>query len=265
MSVGKITVITVCYNEPPERVRYTLDSIVQQNYRSLEIVIIDGKSRKETVNAFDPYSDRITTFVSERDTGLYDAMNKGIGLSTGEWIIFMNVGDRFHSHNVLADVMNRGDLEAFDLLYGDTFIGGKQMKRSPDRLSRRYLYSRTICHQAMLVRRKTYGALGSFNLNFRYAADHDWILRFLNAGHAYVHVPVGICDWETGGHCSDFKTNNLEICAYRLKYFSIVERMAYGIQWTAIKTFTRIKSLNFAMPVSVRDWFLNNMFSALKR
>jgi len=118
-----ISVVVVCYNEAQERINYTLDSIIAQDYPELELVVIDGGSEIETVDSLELYKRKISAFLSERDDGIYDAMNKGIRISKGEWIMFMNIGDRFCSPDVLSKLMSNINQEHNDLVYGDVFIG----------------------------------------------------------------------------------------------------------------------------------------------
>lgn len=251
--MDKITVITVCYDETPKRICYTFDSIIGQDYPSLECVVVDGGSRADTLAAFEPYRMRIAKFVSEPDRGIYDAMSKGIRNATGEWIIFMNIGDRFHDSGVLTCVMNRLGSECVDILCGDVLRNGRKLWVAPNTLSRRYLCHRAICHQAVLARRRVFDVVGAFDMSFRLVADRDWLFRVMKAGFNYVHVPVVICDWELGGACSDYRTFEQEMRRYRVRYFSSYERILYGCLWGATKVVRRMKSLNFAIPVRLRD------------
>jgi glycosyltransferase involved in cell wall biosynthesis len=249
-----ISVIVVCYNESRERIRYTLDSIIEQDYPGLELIVIDGGSDIETTSSMKMYQNKINTFISERDDGLYDAMNKGISICTGKWILFMNIGDRLYSPCVLSKVMNHVHKENYDLICGDVHIGRKIL-RAPEYLSRHYLYNRTICHQALLVRRVVFDSVGFFDLSYSLIADRDWIFRAVTKGHRYTHVQMPICDWEVGGKCADSKTVDKELRRYHLKYYSPFERIMYTIIWGFSKILGRFRSLNFALPVRLRDSF----------
>ena len=91
----KISVITVCFNEPKEKIALTFDSISSQSYENTEWIVIDGGSQPETIEAINAYSAAIDKLVSEPDKGIYDAMNKGLSLASGDFVMFANVGDSF--------------------------------------------------------------------------------------------------------------------------------------------------------------------------
>ena len=98
----KVTVVTVSYNAD-KVIEPTIKSVVNQTYPNLEYVIIDGSSTDNTLNIIKKYSNKISAWYSEPDRGIYDGMNKGLDVATGDWIIFMNAGDRFLHKNVLKD------------------------------------------------------------------------------------------------------------------------------------------------------------------
>jgi glycosyltransferase involved in cell wall biosynthesis len=249
-----VSVVVVCYNEVQERIRYTLDSIVAQDYPELELVVIDGGSEVRTIDALKVYKNKISTFLSEQDDGLYDAMNKGIRLSTGKWIIFMNIGDRFYSPEVLTKLMGNIHAGCGDLIYGDVFIGNKYLP-ALGRLSRYRLYDRIICHQALLSRRAVFESIGGFDISYSLIADRDWILRAVTKGHKPKHFAIPICDWEVGGKCSDYKAVDKELIRYRSIHFSRFERLMYVIFRGSSKTLERIRSFNFALPVGLKRYF----------
>ena len=114
-----LTIITVCFNIKDE-IERTCQSIVNQTWQNFEWIVIDGGSTDGTVDILKKYSDRINILVSEPDKGIYNAMNKGIKLSHGEWLNFMNGGDRFTSNDVLKEVFSGKEYSA-DVLYGKKY------------------------------------------------------------------------------------------------------------------------------------------------
>lgn len=248
----KVTIITVCYNETPERIRYTLDSVVGQTYPLTECIIVDGGSKTDSINAFNPYLLKIAQFISESDRGIYDAMNKGIRLATGDWIIFMNIGDRFHDPNVLTNVMNSIKGKKGDLVCGDILRDGKERISNPNKFLKGYLCYHSICHQAILARRNIFDAIGNFDISFRLVADRDWIFRAIDSGFKYIHTPIVFCDWEIGGACVDYRVEEKELIKYRGKYFVSHKRRLYRSLWFLEKIYKRAKSMNFTIPVNLK-------------
>ena len=106
-----------------------LKSVISQTYSNLEYIVVDGGSTDGTLELLKKYNSQISIIISEKDDGLYDAMNKGIALSTGEWICFMNCGDIFSSCNVLTFIFENNDWTKADIIYGDAIqIDGRRKK-----------------------------------------------------------------------------------------------------------------------------------------
>ena len=129
MNRPKISVVTVCFNAV-ETIESTIKSVIQQTYDNIEYIIIDGASTDGTLDIINNYNDRIACCLSEPDKGIYDAMNKGIKMATGEWINFMNSGDMFYKNSVLSEVALK--LKDGDIIYGDTMLSfsvGSKLKK----------------------------------------------------------------------------------------------------------------------------------------
>jgi glycosyltransferase involved in cell wall biosynthesis len=145
-----VSVVTVCRNAVAE-IEATIASVISQTHPAIEYIVIDGASTDGTVEAIRRASDDIDTWISEPDAGIYDAMNKGVRLATGEWIIFMNAGDRFYSNHAIEELLCAHGADA-DLLYGDHEVrypgGSRRIARAapPSRL-----WKGMVCsHQAVL-------------------------------------------------------------------------------------------------------------------
>lgn len=176
-----ISLITVCYNAAP-LMRDTLQSAISQTYKNIELVIVDGGSKDNTVAIAQQFSNYTGTLISEPDKGIYDAMNKGIKAAKGEWIYFLNAGDSFYDNGVLETVFANRDLSSFDLIYakiqtvneptGINYIGGHRT------VFRDFYFRYPICHQATFTRRKAFDYIGLFDTSLRINADNKWQISF---------------------------------------------------------------------------------------
>ncbi|MFN5884729.1 MAG: glycosyltransferase family 2 protein [Bacteroidota bacterium] len=175
-----VSIITVVYNGA-QLIAETLQSAIEQSYTNIELVVVDGGSTDGTLNAAKQFSSKISTIISEPDKGIYEAMNKGIKAAKGEWIYFLNVGDRFYDSHVLQDIFSK-DLSQFDFVYaqvetineptGINYINGK-----PVNLSDFYTHY-PICHQATFTRKNAFDKIGGYDISYKLAADTEWFVRF---------------------------------------------------------------------------------------
>ncbi len=186
----KITVVTVCYNAE-SIIEDTILSVINQSYKNIEYIIIDGNSTDNTLNIINQYKSSISTLVSEPDKGIYDAMNKGLRLATGEWISFINTGDKFYNNNVLEDIFSHSK-DQLNIIYGDTeFIrnNGRKIEKSfePTWIRR----NMPTCHQSFFVRTTLAKNIG-FDTRYKYASDYNMIYNiFQKTGIDSVqHVPI---------------------------------------------------------------------------
>jgi glycosyltransferase involved in cell wall biosynthesis len=174
-----ISIITVVFNG--ERLLAdTLQSAIDQTYKNTELVIIDGGSTDRSVEVARQFGAYTGTLISEKDKGIYDAMNKGIKAAKGEWIYFLNVGDTFYDNTVLQDIFSQ-DLAPFDLVYakvqtineptGINYLTGSEVTMTD-------FYKRfPICHQASFTRKRAFEQLGYYDLRYKMVADNQWFAR----------------------------------------------------------------------------------------
>jgi glycosyltransferase involved in cell wall biosynthesis len=227
----KISVITICRNAAAT-VATTIQSVAWQDYAAYEHVIVDGLSNDETPGIIERLSHRSLRVIREPDTGIYNAMNKGLRLSTGNVLLFLNADDYFSSPYVLSRVASAfAERPEIQMLYGD-FIwdsGVKQLARcQPDRISRRFFtLDKHINHQTLFCRRGAFDKVGLFDESFRVAADLDWEERaFLVEGLPYYHLPLFVCVSYAGGYSSVAKAVLLnERAVIRRRYLSRGERL----------------------------------------
>lgn len=201
----KLSVITICYNAP--RLTATCDSILAQTFRDFEWIVIDGGSGPETQHIWDKYKAHITRFVSEPDTGIYNAMNKGIRLARGTYVCFMNAGDSFHDSAVFSDIFG-GAMPTADVVYGDACYlkkWGSKIAHYPDRADLIYFINRSINHQASFIRRDLFTKYGLYDESYKNAGDYDKWLCFAKNGATFQHTDRVVADFLMGGRSSDKK------------------------------------------------------------
>lgn len=193
----KFTIVTCTFNAEHELQR-TLDSVRQQSYPHVEHLILDGLSRDNTVRLAEAYKRRSDedatghdiTIVSERDGGLYDAMNKGIRQATGDYILFLNAGDTFPSTETLEHVAATvGEGETLPgVLYGNTdivdddghFLCHRRLQPPRHLTWRSFRWGMLVCHQAFYARTDLAKA-NPYDLHYRFSADVDWCIRVMKA------------------------------------------------------------------------------------
>ena len=201
-TMTKISIITVVYNSE-KYIRRTIESIVGQDYPAVEYIIIDGKSKDTTMQIVNEYRDRIAVVVSEPDKGLYDAMNKGLRLATGSYVLYINSGDALSSPTLLSDIFNNVPADS-DVIYGDTQITDEdgnilhnRRHRPPEQLTwRDYKRGMLVCHQSFIAKRTL---CDEYDTNYRYAADFDWCLNILLKSRVVTNYGKDISLFMDGG------------------------------------------------------------------
>lgn len=180
----KVTIITASYNSA-KTIRDTLETVASQDYPDIEHIIVDGLSSDDTLKIVNEFP-HISRVISEKDAGIYDAMNKGIQFSAGDIIGILNSDDFYVSTGVISKVVERMISEETEALYGDlVYIHPEQINRivrtwvAGKYHPEKFLYGWMPPHPTFFVRRKVYDSLGTFNINLKSAADYELMLRFL--------------------------------------------------------------------------------------
>ena len=202
----KISIVTVCYNSE-QTIGDTLRSVRQQNYGDIEHIIVDGLSVDRTLAVVAADGAHVRKVVSEKDSGIYDAMNKGIALATGDVIGFINADDFYPSPDVLAVVAAAFESSGADCCYGDLCY----VKQDDVSKIVRYwrskpfasgMFGRGWCppHPTFFARREVYTRLGGFDLSFKIAADFELMARYLDGAHISSHyIPKVLVKMRLGG------------------------------------------------------------------
>lgn len=179
----RVSIITVTYNAEAT-VERTMQSVAMQTYGDIEHIVVDGASKDGTLDIVRRYNAKV---VSEPDKGLYDAMNKGVRLATGDYLVFLNAGDKLHAEDTIERVVETAKKESMPgVIYGDTDIVDDEGKflhirrlRPPKVLTwKSFKSGMLVCHQSFYVRRCV---AQEYDLKYRFSADFDWCIRCMTA------------------------------------------------------------------------------------
>lgn len=192
----KVTIVTVSY-QARSNIEDTILSVMNQTYDNVEYIVVDGGSTDGTRDVIHEYKDGITQWVSERDRGIYDAMNKGIMMAAldSEYILFMNCGDRFYEDKTLEKLIDNRPLDGN--FYGDYVKEGKRMKQ-PGRLSSFYLSTKMICHQSIIFQTNIHRNF-LYDITYDISADYKVLLAMYDQKIKFTKINQIVCFYEGGG------------------------------------------------------------------
>lgn len=263
----KISVITVCLNAKTT-IEETFLSIFNQTYKDVELIVIDGASTDGTIEVINKYKDKIAYSLSEPDNGVYEAMNKGINASNGDFIIFLNADDIFYDEHVLEKVAKTLDENPdIDLLFGNAEYISEDKKTSriqtyemvKDDFS---LIINNICHQSIFYHKKLFEKFDLFSIEYQIFADWDFNLKCLVQNKAFgLYLPIIISKFQLGGICSSSTYKKMcEIEKNKLikKYYSKLAFLiqAHGFLMRKLKT-----SYKFLMKVLLIEKLVKSLTS----
>lgn len=202
----KISIVTVSYNSS-KTIRDTINSVLEQDYPDIEYIIVDGLSTDGTHEIVSSYGSRISKFISEDDKGLYDAMNKGIDMATGDVIGIINSDDLYANSNVISKIATIFDKENVDVVYGDLYYFKTGLPNNPLRYYRggvfslrRVSYGLMPPHPTFFIRKSVYERFEKFDIQYTLSADFDLILRFLGVHKvSFKYIPEVLVKMRTGG------------------------------------------------------------------
>lgn len=202
----KVSIITISYNSKAT-IGDTIQSVNVQDYSNLEYIVVDGNSTDGTVQIIEANADKIDRWISEPDKGIYDAMNKGIGMATGDVIGILNSDDFYSSHDVISQVMKELEDPAVDAVFGDlVFVDPGNLTRVVRMYSTKNWTPKKLAwgfmppHPTFFVRRKFYGSLGLYKTDYRISSDYELIIRFLLVNKLrYKYLPLQMVTMRKGG------------------------------------------------------------------
>jgi glycosyltransferase len=210
----KISIITVVLNNA-EYIETCIQSVLNQDYENVEYIIIDGGSTDDTIDIIKKNEKSISTWISEPDRGIYDAMNKGIEKSSGDIIGILNSDDMYANDNVIEEVVDSFLKTKADTCYGDLVYVDRCNINKTIRYWKSNSYNKNNFrrgwmppHPAFFVRRSIYERFGLFNLDFPLAADYELMLRFLyKYDVSTTYIPKCLITMRTGGSCKPGPSN----------------------------------------------------------
>lgn len=197
----KLSVITVVYNNVRDIERSIL-SVLNQTYQPIEYLVIDGGSTDGTLEIISQYKERLAVLVSEPDAGIYDAMNKGLDLATGDYVLFMNSGDEIYDAETVAKVF--GTEPDADIYYGETEMFneqwqslGRRRHQIPETFTwKSFKYGMSISHQAIYLKRSL---VEPYDLSYKLSADIDWIIKAAKKAKKIVNTRQYVAKYLVGG------------------------------------------------------------------
>lgn len=216
----KVSIITVVYNNA-QTIKDAIDSVLSQTYKNIEYIIIDGASTDGTVEIVKSYGDKIAAFVSEPDRGLYDAMNKGIALATGEIVGILNSDDFYIDNRVIERVVREFEEKEVDSVYADlVYVKHENLDKAVRYYDSRHFspekfaYGWMPAHPTFFVKRWVYEKYGVFRTDLKIGADFDILARFLYTHKiSYSYIKEVLVKMRVGGVSTSFSSiwiNNIE-------------------------------------------------------
>jgi glycosyltransferase involved in cell wall biosynthesis len=239
-----LSVITIVYNNARD-IERTMLSVLNQTYTGIEYIVIDGASNDGTLEIIKRYEKRMAKLISEKDKGIYDAMNKGLALATGDYVIFMNSGDEFYASDTVAKVF--ATAQDADIYYGETEMVnderqslGQRRHQAPDKFNwRSFKYGMSVSHQAIYIRRTL---TEPYDPQYQLSADIDWIIRAAKKAKKIVKVDGYVAKYLVGGMSkAKHKQSLLERFDIMKRHYGLIPTLlnhtviAYNLGWYWMK------------------------------
>ena len=203
MSSPLLSIITVCKNEP--FIEATCKSVVAQTNQGFQWIVIDGASTDNTLEKLEKYKSRIDAFISEEDKGIYHAMNKGISLANGKYLLFLNGGDLLYEPQTLNSVLPYLAADGADVFYGQSYRMFDKpedcfIKTYPEKLKKEFFLTNTLAHQSSFIRKNLFSLYGNYREDFKIVSDKEKWLCFMDNGVIFQYLPFP---------CSQFRMNGI--------------------------------------------------------
>jgi len=240
MNKPLLSVITVVFNNI-KGIERTMLSVLNQTYEHIEYIVIDGKSTDGTLQIIEKYSLQLAVFITEKDAGIYDAMNKGLAKATGDYVVFMNSGDGFYEKDTVKEVF-ASEPDA-DIYYGETEMLNEQLQslgqrrhKVPENFTwQDFKYGMSVSHQAIFIHKNL---TEPYDLKYQLSSDIDWILKAAKKAQKIVNVHQYVAKYLVGGMSKKKHLKSLQ------ERFEIM-RKHYGLLLTVFNHFVIAFNLGF--------------------
>ena len=199
------SIITINFNDAIGLSK-TIESVLSQSFTDYEYIIIDGGSTDGSVEVIKSHAEQLTYWVSEKDAGIYDAMNKGIAVAKGEYCLFLNSGDYLLADDILQKVSDYN--LSVDIIYGDMMTARDGVLEgkitSPDKITRLFLIMNVIVHPAQFIKRDLFIKHGAYSKDYQIGSDYDFFLKhFFRTNFKSRHIPITVSVFDLGGISSN--------------------------------------------------------------
>lgn len=219
--LAKLSVITIVYNNAKD-IERTMLSVLKQSYPNIEYIVIDGASTDGTLDIIKKYENRLAKLVSEKDKGIYDAMNKGLALAAGDYVLFMNSGDEIYEPQTVEKVF--ANTPNADIYYGETEMYnenwqslGRRRHQAPEQFTwQSFKYGMNISHQAIYVKRSL---TEPYDLRYKYSADIDWIIKIAKKASNIANTHLYVAKYLVGGMSKQKHWESLKERFYILSHY----------------------------------------------
>lgn len=211
-----VSIITVSYNSE-NTIQDTIESVLKQTFRNIEYIIIDGASEDGTNEIIKSYGNKINKYITEPDQGMYDAMNKGLLLASGDIVGILNADDKFYNNSVVEKVVKEFNIKDIDAIYGDVLFYNSKFQNKVIRYysskgftPKSFKFGRMPAHPSFYVKRELFEKFGYYKTDYYIAADFELLLRFLyknNIKSHYFEYPF--VAMQTGGVSNRSARSNL--------------------------------------------------------
>lgn len=205
-----LSIVTINYNNA-EGLNLTLDSVATQTWQDFEHIVVDGNSSDKSLEVIKSFNYNSLSYISESDSGIYNAMNKGIKMARGKYILFLNSGDSLENNNVLLKV-NKYFNEDYSIISGNIIFdedGGRRLREHPEKITFSYLIGNAISHPSTFIKSSLFNKYGNYDENFKIVSDWAFFVKVLGIhNEGYKKIPETISVFDTKGISSSVENLN---------------------------------------------------------